>query len=173
MISADASIYWLVRMLESGEDPRFLLRRMVIFASEDVGNADPQALSVAVNALHAFELVGLPEGVLPLTQCATYLASAPKSNTALTTYSAARKAIMETGPLPVPAKLLNAVTGLQKKMGYGKEYRYPHDLGGLAPGETYLPDELAGRRFYQPTTNGEEAEIKARLEAWRSLLKST
>jgi putative ATPase len=163
----DAAAYYLVRMLESGEDPRFLLRRMVIFASEDVGNADPQALSVAVNALHAFELVGLPEGVLPLTQCATYLASAPKSNAALTAYSAARKAIIETGPLPVPAKLLNAVTGLQKQRGHGKDYRYPHDLGGLAPGETYLPDALLGRRFYEPSENGEEAAIRARLEAWR------
>jgi putative ATPase len=165
----DAAAYYLVRMLESGEDPRFLLRRMVIFASEDVGNADPQALGVAVNALQAFELVGLPEGVLPLTQCATYLASAPKSNSALTTYSAARKAIVETGPLPVPAKLLNAVTGLAKKMGHGGGYKYPHDLGGLAPGETYLPDELAGHRFYEPSKNGAEAEIKARVDAWRSL----
>jgi putative ATPase len=165
----DAAAYYLVRMLESGEDPRFLLRRMVIFASEDVGNADPQALAVAVNALHAFELVGLPEGVLPLTQCATYLASAPKSNSALTTYSAARKAILETGPLPVPAKLLNAVTGLQKGMGHGKDYRYPHDLGGLAPGETYLPDALTGRRFYQPTRNGYEQEIGARIQGWRAL----
>ena len=165
----DAAAYYLVRMLESGEDPRFLLRRMVIFASEDVGNADPQALAVAVNALHAFELVGLPEGVLPLTQCATYLASAPKSNSALTTYSAARKAILETGPLPVPAKLRNAVTGLQKQMGHGKEYKYPHDLGGLAPGETYLPDELSGRRFYQPSRNGYEQEISARLQGWRAL----
>ena len=167
----DAAAYYLVRMLESGEDPRFLLRRMVIFASEDVGNADPQALAVAVNALHAFELVGLPEGVLPLTQCATYLASAPKSNTALTTYSSARKAIMETGPLPVPAKLLNAVTGLQKARGHGGGYKYPHDLGGLAPGETYLPDQLSGRRFYEPSANGAEAEIRARLDAWRSMSK--
>jgi putative ATPase len=166
----DAAAYYLVRMLESGEDPRFLLRRMVIFASEDVGNADPQALAVAVNALHAFELVGLPEGVLPMTQCATYLASAPKSNTALTTYSSARKAVMEHGPLPVPKKLLNAVTGLQKKMGHGKEYKYPHDLGGIAPGETYLPDALAGARFYKPAASGEEAEIKARLDAWRALV---
>jgi putative ATPase len=165
----DAAAYYLVRMLESGEDPRFLLRRMVIFASEDVGNADPLALGVAVDALHAFELVGLPEGVLPMTQCATYLASAPKSNTALSTYSAARKAVLEHGPLPVPSKLLNAVTGLQKKMGHGKEYKYPHDLGGIAPGETYLPDALAKARFYRPLGAGKEAEIKARLDAWRSL----
>ena len=164
----DAAIYYLVRMLESGEDPRFLLRRMVIFASEDIGNADPQALSVAVSALQAFELVGLPEGVLPLTQCATYLATAPKSNTALTAYSAARKEVRTSGPLPVPKKLLNATSGLQRKMGYGEKYRYPHDLGGLAPGETYLPDPLVGRRFYQPTDQGHEKTIRVRLDAWRA-----
>jgi putative ATPase len=164
----DAAAYYLVRMLESGEDPRFILRRMVIFASEDVGNADPTALALAVDALHAFELVGLPEGVLPMTQAATYLASAPKSNTALRAYSAARKDVIERGPLPVPKKLLNAATKLQRSMGYGKEYRYPHDLGGVAPGETYLPDELVGRRYYEPTERGKEAEIRARLEAIRS-----
>lgn len=168
----DAAVYWLARMLESGEDPRFILRRIVIFASEDVGNADPAALGVAVSALHAFELVGLPEGVLPMTQAVTYLASAPKSNTALTAYGAARKDVRETGPLPVPKKLLNATSGLQKQLEHGKGYKYPHDLGGLAPGETYLPEALIGRRYYQPTTQGAEAAIKARLEAWRGLRRS-
>ncbi len=163
----DAAAYYLVRMLESGEEPRFILRRLVIFASEDVGNADPRALSVAVAALHAFELVGMPEGVLPLTQAVTYLASAPKSNTALSTYGAARRDVRDLGPLPVPKKLLNAPTGLMKKLGHGEGYRYPHDTGGLAPGETYLPDELIGRRYYVPTQNGEEAAIAARLEGWR------
>ncbi len=164
----DAAIYYLTRMLESGEDPRFLLRRMVIFASEDVGNADPSALTVATSALTAYEFVGMPEGVLPMTQAVTYLACAPKSNTALTTYSAARKDVREMGPLQVPKKLLKATSGLQKSMGHGKGYRYPHDLGGLAPGETYLPEALVGRRYYQPTENGEEAVIKTRLERWRS-----
>ncbi len=164
----DAAVYWLARMLESGEDPRFILRRIVIFASEDVGNADPQALSVAVGALHAFELVGLPEGVLPMTQAVTYLASAPKSNTALTAYGAARKDVRETGPLPVPKKLLNASSGMGKQLGHGKGYKYPHDLGGLAAGETYLPDALVGRRYYRPTSNGFEAGIKARLEQIRT-----
>ena len=154
----DAAVYYLVRMLESGEDPRFILRRMVIFASEDVGNADPRALSVAVDALRSFELIGLPEGVLPLTQCAVYLAAAPKSNTALTTYSAARKEVRHSGPLPIPKKLLKAATGLQRQLGHGEGYRYPHDLGGLAPGETYLPDAIVGRRFYHPTRSGEEAK---------------
>ncbi len=163
----DAAAYYLVRMLESGEDPRFILRRMVIFASEDVGNADPQALTVATAALQSFEFIGLPEGVLPLTQCAVYLATAPKSNTALTTYSAARKDVRDHGPLPVPKKLLNATTGLQRKMGHGDQYKYPHDLGGLAPGETYLPESLVGRRYYHPSDHGHEATIRSRLEDWR------
>ena len=164
----DAAAYYLVRMLESGEDPRFILRRMVIFASEDIGNADPQALSVAVGALKSFEFIGLPEGVLPMTQCAVYLATAPKSNSALTTYSAARKEVRTSGPLAVPKKLLNATTGLQRKMGHGEKYRYPHDLGGLAPGETYLPETLVGRRFYEPRDSGHESRIKERLERWRT-----
>ena len=164
----DAAVYYLTRMLESGEEPRFILRRMVIFASEDIGNADPQALSVAVSALQSFEFIGLPEGVLPMTQCVLYLATAPKSNTALTTYSAARKEVRASGPLPVPKKLLNATSGLQRKMGHGKDYRYPHDLGGLAPGETYLPEALVGRTFFHPTDQGHEQTIKARLERWRT-----
>ncbi len=163
----DAAVYYLVRMLESGEDPRFLLRRMVIFASEDVGNADPQALQVAVSALQAFELVGLPEGVLPLTQAATYLATAPKSNTALTAYGAALKDVRAAGPLPVPKKLLQATSGLTQALGHGRGYRYPHDLGGLAPGEVYLPDALVGRRYYQPSDRGFERVLSERLEAWR------
>lgn len=164
----DAAVYWLARMLESGEDPRFLLRRIVIFASEDVGNADPSALGVAVAALHAFELVGLPEGVLPLTQAVTYLASAPKSNTALTAYGAARKDVREHGPLPVPKKLLNASSGMAKQLGHGKNYKYPHDLGGLVPGETYLPEALVGRRYYRPTKHGFEATIAERLASVRA-----
>jgi putative ATPase len=163
----DAAAYWMTRMLESGEEPRFIVRRMVIFASEDIGNADPQALVVATAALQAFELVGLPEGVLPLTQCAVYLACAPKSNTSLTTYAAARKAVRERGALPVPAKLKNATTKLQKEMGHGKDYKYPHEFDGHYVVETYLPDALAGQRFYQPSESGEEKEIKERLEGWR------
>ncbi len=165
----DAAVYYLVRMLESGEDPRFVLRRIVIFASEDIGNADPMALSVAVNALTAYEFVGMPEGVLPLTQAVTYLASAPKSNTAVTSYGAALKDVRATGPLPVPKHILPASSGMAKKMGHGKGYKYPHDLGGIAPGETYLPERLIGRRYYEPTKNGEEAVIRDRLGAWRRL----
>ncbi len=163
----DAAAYWMTRMLEAGEEPRFILRRMVIFAAEDVGNADPQALVVATAALQAFELVGLPEGVLPLTQAAVYLACAPKSNTSLTTYAAARRAVRERGTLPVPAKLRNAVTGLDRSMGHGAEYRYPHDFEGNYVPETYLPDALAGSRFYQPSESGYEKEIGPRLAEWR------
>jgi putative ATPase len=159
----DAAVYWMTRMIEAGEDPRFVLRRMVIFASEDVGNADPQALGVAVSALHAVELVGLPEGVLPMTQAVVYLALAPKSNTALTTYAAARKLVRDRGPLPVPAKLRNAVTALDRASGRGEGYKYPHEFdGGYVP-EDYLPDALVGEKLYQPTASGFEAELAQRL----------
>ena len=167
----DAAVYYLVRMLESGEEPRFLLRRMVIFASEDVGNADPRALQVAVDALRAFELVGLPEGVLPMTQAAAFLASCPKSNSVLKAYANARSAVLERGPLPVPLKLRNAPTPLMKSMGYAGGYRYPHNFEGHYVPEEYLPDELAGSRFYEPSDSGEEARIKERLETIRAQRK--
>jgi putative ATPase len=154
-------------MLESGEEPRFLLRRMVIFAAEDVGNADPRALGVAIDALRAFELVGLPEGVLPMTQAAVFLATCPKSNSTLTTYSAARKAVLEHGPLPVPLKLRNAPTPMMKSMGYSGGYRYPHNFSGNYVPEEYLPDALRGERYYEPSGSGEEAEIRERLDRWR------
>jgi len=119
------------------------MRRMVIFASEDIGNADPNALAVATAAHRAYEFVGMPEGVLPMTQAALYLARAPKSNEALTAYAAARRLVREHGALPVPKKLRNAPTALTKKMGYGDGYKYPHNFdGNYVAGETYLPDEL-------------------------------
>ncbi|MEZ4359035.1 MAG: replication-associated recombination protein A [Kofleriaceae bacterium] len=161
----DAAVYWMTRMLEAGEDPRFVVRRLVIFAAEDVGNADPQALGVATAALHAFELVGLPEGALVLTQAAVYLALAPKSNRALTTYAAARKAVLEHGALPVPAKLRNAATELGRAMGHGQGYRYPHDFEGAYVEEDYLPDALVGETFYQPSSSGFEQELGRRLAA--------
>jgi putative ATPase len=163
----DAAVYYLVRMLESGEEPRFLLRRMVIFASEDIGNAEPRALSVAIDALRAFELVGLPEGVLPMTQAAAFLACCPKSNAVIRAYGAARSAVLEKGPLPVPLKIRNAPTPLMKSMGYAGGYKYPHNFEGNYVPEEYLPDELRGQRFYEPSENGEEAAIRARLEEWR------
>ncbi len=164
----DAAVYWLVRMLESGEPPRFILRRMIIFASEDVGNADPRALQVATDALSAFELVGLPEGVLPMTQAATYLACAPKSNAVIAAYGAARKDVLERGPLPVPERLRNAVTGLMRQLGYGKEYKYPHNFSGHYVAESYLPEALATRRYYEPSDQGDEQAIAARLREWRA-----
>jgi putative ATPase len=148
---------------KAGEEPRFVLRRLVIFAAEDVGMADPQALQVAVAALEAFELVGMPEGVLPMTQAALYLATAPKSNTALTAYAAARKLVRERGALPVPARLRNAPTALAKAQGHGEGYKYPHDFAGAYVPEDYLPDALAGQSVYQPTEQGFEAGVKARL----------
>lgn len=168
----DAGVYWMTRMLEAGEDPRFLLRRMVIFASEDVGNADPQALGVATSALAAYELIGMPEGALVLTQAAVYLALAPKSNRALTTYAAARKAVMEHGALPVPAKLRNASTALTRAMGHGEGYKYPHDFEGAYVAEDYLPEALAGRIFYEPSQSGFERELAARLQARGDLSSS-
>jgi putative ATPase len=163
----DAAVYYMVRMLEAGEEPRFILRRMVIFASEDIGNADPQALQVAVAALNAFELVGLPEGVLPMTQAATYLACAPKSNAVIMAYTLARKDVTDGGPLPVPKKLRNAPTALMKSLGNGAGYRYPHNFEGHYVVEDYLPETLAGRRYYLPSDSGAEAAVKARLEALR------
>ena len=161
----DAAMYWLTRMLEAGEEPRFLLRRLVIFASEDVGNADPQALLVATAALQAFELVGLPEGALPLTQATTYLALAPKSNRVLTAYAAARKLVKEHGNLPVPAKLRNASGMLGAAMGHGDGYKYPHDFAGHYVPEDYLPDALAqaATAIYQPSDSGFERELAARM----------
>ncbi|MFN0249765.1 MAG: replication-associated recombination protein A [Kofleriaceae bacterium] len=160
----DAAVYWMTRMLEAGEDPRFVLRRMVIFASEDIGNADPQALVVAVSALQAFELMGLPEGVLPLTQAVTYLALAPKSNGALTAYSAARKLVREKGALPVPARYRPGSTALDRSMGHGQGYKYPHDFEGNYVAEDYLPDALVGERIYEPMDSGFERELRERRE---------
>jgi putative ATPase len=163
----DAAVYWLVRMLEGGEDPAFILRRILIFASEDVGNADPNALPLAVAADAAFQRVGLPEGVLALTQIVTYLACAPKSNAALVTYGAARKDVVAHGTLAVPAKLRSAPTRAMKDWGYGEGYRYPHDFDGSYVPERYLPDELAGRRYYAPKGAGAERAILERLALLR------
>jgi putative ATPase len=159
----DAAVYWMTRMLEAGEDPRFVIRRMVIFASEDVGNADPQAIVVATAALAAFELVGLPEGVLPLTQAVTYLALAPKSNRALSAYTAARKLVRELGALPVPAKLRpKSVAATRSGLAHGESYKYPHDFEGAYVPEDYLPDQLIGTRLYEPSDSGFEAELAKR-----------
>ncbi len=159
----DAAVYWLARMLDGGEDPRFITRRMLIFASEDVGNADPQALSVAAAAADAFDRVGLPEGGLILSQAATYLASAAKSTASMLAIGRAREAVAEHGALGVPLHLRNAPTELMKSEGYGVGYRYPHDQPGHFVRAQYLPDELSSARFYEPSEEGDEARIAARL----------
>jgi putative ATPase len=163
----DAAVYWMARMLEAGEDPLFIIRRMVIFAAEDIGNADPQALQVAVATLEAFRFIGLPEGVLPMSEAVIYLATAPKSNTSLTTYSRARKDVMERGALPVPLHVRNAPTKLMKEMGYGTGYKYPHNFDGNYVAEEYLPEELRGSRYFTPSASGRERDIAARLAKWR------
>jgi putative ATPase len=164
----DAAVYWMARMLEAGEDPLFILRRMVIFAAEDIGVADPRALAVAMDATDAFRLVGLPEGVLPMTTAALYLATAVKSNSTLTAWGAAREAVLEHGTLPVPAHLRNAPTPLMKDLGFGQGYRYPHNYEGSFVPEDYLPEKLLGARFYEPSENGWEKTLKERLAAWRA-----
>jgi putative ATPase len=146
----DAAVYWLARMLEAGEDVLFVARRLVISAAEDVGLADPQALQVAIAAQQAAHFVGMPEAVLPLTEAALYLALAPKSNSALTSYGAARELIEQTGNEAVPLHLRNAPTGLMKSMGYGKGYKYAHDFEGGVANQVHLPEKLAGRKVYKP-----------------------
>lgn len=164
----DAAIYWMMRMLDAGDDPLFVLRRMIIFASEDVGNADPRALDVAIACDAAFRRLGMPEGMYPLAHACIYLASAPKSNAVNMAWHAAQEAVREHGALPVPMKLRNAVTKLMREEGYGQGYRYAHDEeGGVAMGERYLPDELSGRRFYEPTERGYEKTIAERLRRIR------
>jgi putative ATPase len=169
----DAALYWLARMLESGEDLMFIARRLVILAGEDVGLADPQALRVAVSAQQAAHFVGMPEAMFPLAEATLYLATAPKSNSVGRAYGAAMEAVRETRNDPVPLHLRNAVTGLMRGMGYGRGYRYSHDFAQDDPErwtQQYLPDNLAGRRFYQPGDQGFEAsEIAPRVERIRSL----
>ena len=158
-----AAVYWLVRMLESGEDPIFVARRMVIFASEDVGNADPQALPLAVAAFQATHAIGMPEAHFALTQACTYLASAPKSNSALTTYNRAREDVNKEGALAVPLHLRNAPTGLARDLGHGKDYLYPHDFEGHHVEQDYLPESLKDRQYYEASASGFEADIANRL----------
>lgn len=163
----DAALHYMVRMLEGGEDPLFILRRMVIFASEDIGNADPQALHVALSATEAFRFMGLPEGALPMTQAATYLACAPKSNAVITAYRDARKDVLEHPNAPVPKHILNAPTTLHKQLGHGRGYKYPHNFEGNYVVEDYLPEVLKGKHYYKPSQNGAESEIYKRLVDWR------
>jgi putative ATPase len=161
----DAAVYWLMRMLAAGEDPLFIARRMVILASEDVGNADPRALQVAVAAKDAVHFVGLPEGRIPLAQAATYLAAAPKSNASYKAMLAAAEDVKKHGALPVPLHLRNAPTPLMEGLGYGRSYKYAHDYAGHVVEQQHLPDALRGSRYYRPSDNGAERELKVRLQA--------
>ena len=165
----DAAVYWLARMLEAGEDPRFIARRMVIFASEDIGMADPQALVVATSAAHALELVGLPEAQLNLAQAVVHLATAPKSNRSAVAIWNARADIAAGALGEVPAHLRDTSYRGAKVLGHGAGYEYPHDhehseLGGYV-GQQYLPDALTGRRWYEPSSHGHEQEIAERMSA--------
>lgn len=164
----DAALYWMFRMLDAGEDPLFVFRRMLIFACEDVGNADPHALQTVVAADQAYQRIGMPEGAYPLAQACTYLACAPKSNAMVDAISGPRQDIERHGPLPVPPRLRNAASKLMKQWGYGKGYRYPHDEGGHARGETYLPERLIGTRYYEPRPSGLEIRIGERLQELRN-----
>jgi putative ATPase len=165
----DAAVYWLARMLEAGEDPLYVARRLVRFASEDIGNADPQALSIAVAAKDAVHFIGMPEGNTALAQAAIYLATAPKSNAVLLAYGAAAEAAEKDVASPVPLHLRNAPTRLMKQLDYGKGYRYAHDEADGVSDMDCLPENLQGRTFYQPTDRGFEKEIKRRLDGWKEI----
>jgi len=162
----DAALYWLGRMLEAGEDPLYVVRRLVRFASEDVGMADPQALAVAVSAQQAVHFVGMPEGNLALAEAVVYLATAPKSNSLYRAYSEVQKDIRQTGNQPVPLHLRNPVTHLMRESGYGKGYKYAHDYEGHFVEQQNMPDSLRDRHYYSPGDQGYEKEIKARIKEW-------
>ncbi len=167
----DGALYWLCRMLAAGEEPLYVARRMIRFASEDIGNADPQALAIAINGRDAYQTLGSPEGELALAQVAIYLATAPKSNAVYMAYNQVMRDIRESGSLPVPLHIRNAPTKLMKEIGYGKGYQYAHDQADGLVAQDHLPPELAGRRYYHPTNRGHEALVKDRLTKWREILK--
>lgn len=167
----DAGLYWLGRMLAGGEDPLYIARRLIRCAIEDIGNADPQALQVAVAAKEAYHFLGPPEGELALAQAVVYLATAPKSNSIYAAFNQVQKEIQKTQALPVPLHIRNPVTKLMKDLGYGKDYKYPHDYPGHFVDEGYLPENLKGRKYYHPTDFGFEKEIKKRLLWWEKKRK--
>jgi len=167
----NASVYWLYRMLEAGEDPLFIARRMIRFSSEDIGMADPNALKVALAAFEAWQKVGPPDAELTLTEAAVYLASAPKSNALYLAEKAVREEINRSGPLPVPMHIRNAPTGLMKKLGYSRGYLYPHNYPGGWVAQEYLPEEIRNRIYYMPTDRGLEKEIGRRMAETRKKTK--
>jgi putative ATPase len=163
----DASLYWMTRMLDSGEDPLYVARRLVRFASEDVGNADPQALTLTLAAKEAYDFLGSPEGELALAQATLYLALAPKSNAAYVAYNEARADVDAAPAEPVPLHIRNAPTDLMKDLGYGAGYQYAHDAPDARVNQEHLPESLRGRHYYRPTSRGLEAELSRRLDDWR------
>lgn len=168
----DAALYWLARMLEGGEDPLFISRRLIILASEDIGNASPNALVLAEAAFSAIDKIGMPEGRIILAQCTTYLASCPKSNASYLGIESALSDVRNNPLYSVPLHLRNAPTKLMKEIGYGKEYKYPHDFKNHFIDEEYLPKELSDKHYYKPTDNGQEKSIKERLkELWKNRKK--
>ncbi|MBR5347504.1 MAG: replication-associated recombination protein A [Deltaproteobacteria bacterium] len=172
--SPDGALYWLARLLEAGEDPLFIARRMVILASEDIGNADPRALQVAIATMQAVQFVGLPEGRINLAQAATYLATAPKSNASYMGLEKALKDVRRSGALPVPLHLRNAPTKMMKKeWGYGEGYKYAHDFEGGFVAQEYLPEALRSTSYYQPVERGYEKTIRERLAFWKQLAEIT
>ena len=166
---ADAALYWMTRMVEAGEDVLFIVRRMVIFAAEDIGNADPRALQIALAVKEAVDFVGLPEGIIPLAQGVTYLAGAPKSNASYRAMLAAREDARNLGALPVPLHLRNAPTPLMRKLGYGEDYLYPHDFAGAVAGQSYLPEQIASRIYYTPSDRGYESRMREYLDRVRRM----
>ena len=168
----DGALYWLARMIEAGEDPMFIARRLVILAAEDIGLADPAALSIAVAAQQAVHFIGMPEGRIPLAEATVYLATCPKSNSAYAALDQAIADVRNTSNAPVPLHLRNAVTGLMRKEGYGKGYKYAHDYDDHYVEQEFLPSSLKGRRYYRPSGQGAEQEIERRLARWRNRRKS-
>jgi putative ATPase len=170
---ADAALYWLARMIEAGEDPLYIARRLVRMASEDIGLAEPHAVAVTIAAMQAFELLGSPEGHLALAQAAVYLSLAPKSNAVYKAYGRVRDDLQSTMAEPVPLQLRNGVTGLMKSVGYGKGYQYAHEFEDKVTDMSCLPESLTGRTYYQPTDQGFEARIRLRLEEIRRIQKKS
>ena len=168
----DAAVYWLARMIEAGEDPLFIARRMVIFAAEDIGNADPRALQLAVATQQAVHFIGMPEGRIPLAQAVTYLASAPKSNASYVAVSEAMQEVRQSGAQPVPLHLRNAPTGLMKDLGYAKDYQYAHNQQDGVVTHDHLPESLRGRIYYRPKDAGYEKIIRERLDWWAGQKKN-
>jgi putative ATPase len=166
----DAALYWLARMLERGDDPLYVARRLVRAASEDIGLADPQALVVTMAAQQAVHFLGMPEGGLALAEAAVYLATAPKSNSIYTAYKAASEDVAATRNEPIPIHLRNAPTKLMRELGYGEQYRYAHDFEDAIVEQQHLPDNLVNRTYYQPIERGFEREIRSRLAYWRKVL---